>query len=406
MVATAFSVVAAIFNPVLSSGPEGMRFNPAQLGFFERPGFACKLFDIGVGLDNNSFSFSQYNRYTGADLDEPAKTDILSSIPNSGVNVRASGYGRAAEFGYGTIAVTLQTTCQAEATVPRDVLDLVLSGNELDRPYSAEGAMAAAEVVFRSGVGAGTAIGTNGACGFSIHYLRGLYRAELTDCEASFLTTQGKMAAAGHTAYRTATGGNGIAFAAGVAYSWRAWRFSLACLDMSPGIFWTDGVEQGELSFRLDSANAYEIAQGGRFSYEEQLSAGEPFVTMVPIRTNLGVGRRFSDGLNGAVLVQPVWDVDPVSLREFRCGLVGEVWPLRWLPLGCEVAYQKGRGAVLGIDAALIRGRLALTLGMSDVAGLFLGAKGAELHLGIGYATFYQERPKRELPFLMHAFPK
>ncbi|MEO0079257.1 MAG: DUF5723 family protein [candidate division WOR-3 bacterium] len=405
--------ITTLVNPVLSSGPEGMQFNPAQLAYSERPGFCCKILDVGLGFDNNSFTFSQYNRYTGAYLDDQAKADILGSIPRSGVNLRLAGAGRAAEFGYQTFAANIQTTCRAEVDIPRDVFELLLSGNKLDRQYSARGARAEAEVLFRSGVGAGTAVGRDFALGMAVHYLRGLFRAELTECEVQFLTTNEKLFTNGRVGYRMATGGSGISFDAGVAWWsdrpedpndrwWKGWWLSLACLDISPGILWTDGTEQGVLCFRLDSANAYEISRGERFSHREELVAGEPFKTMVPMRVNLGLGSRLKEWLNNALLVQPVLDVSPFALREFRCGVLSELWLREWLPIGCEVAYQKGRGAVIGVDGALIMGKLTFVLGMSDVTGLFLAAKGAELRLSIAYGAF-NERKKKERPFYMHA---
>ena len=111
--------------------------NPAQLADARRPRFVYQLLSVDAGLGNNSFRGTQYNRYTGAFLDEAAKQDILGSIPRSGLRLDGNARVDATALTFGTFGFAVSGRAGASGTVPKDLFDLVLRGNELDRIYSA-----------------------------------------------------------------------------------------------------------------------------------------------------------------------------------------------------------------------------------------------------------------------------
>ena len=385
-------VVTGIFNPVTAVGPDAMLVNPAQLAYPERPGFACRILGLDAGFGNNSFSIAQYNRYTGAFLGDAAKADILGSIPTSGLLLAGRAQAAGAEFGYGNFAASVRTTGSAEATLPRDAFDLALQGNELGRTYSAAGTAARAQVLWRAGVGWATAIGRNFTVGLGAHRLQGLFYADLTDASASFLTTEQAFASSGRVAYRMASGGSGWAFDAGLAYVHDQWRFSLGCLDLGTGVHWTEGVKRGVYTFALDTANLYQIVTQGKFKQQYDQAGGGYFTTEVPVIVNLGAARRIYNWLNGSVLIQQRFRDGDLG-KNWSARAVCEMWPLRWLPVGLELGYRGFAGPMFGLDLGLVTGRFALVIGAKDLAGLFASAKGAELSLGIGFGTFFIERP-------------
>ncbi|MBM3314911.1 hypothetical protein FJY71_03600 [candidate division WOR-3 bacterium] len=385
-------LLVGIFNPLLSVGPDAMRWNPAQLALPERPGFCCRILGLSAGLENNAFTFGQYNHYTGALLDEKAKHDILGSIPDSGLALRGTATASAADFGFGSLAVVCRTFADADANLPRDLFDLALYGNRIGRVYSAASTGGRAQVLFRAGLGFGVGIGQNLTIGAAGHMLRGLFYAELTGVRARFVTTPQALAAEVHGTYRLATGGNGWAVDAGATWRNQGWVASAAVLDVNAGVDWTEGVEEGVYAFQLDSSNAYEMTRGDRFSEDFGRSTDGRFTTYLPVRTTLGIGRRFFDWLNAGMLLDPLWDFEPVRLRRWQTSVVVEAWPLRWLPLGCALSYRSGQGMSVGLDAAAIAGRFVFSAGFEDFAGLLLGAKGAGVRLGVGYGTFNIER--------------
>jgi hypothetical protein len=227
--------------------------------------------------------------------------------------------------------------------------------------------------------------------GLGFHYLRGLFYGELTDCGASFITTPEAFASDGRVAYRTASGGSGWSVDGGVAYVRDNWRLSLACLDVSPGITWTDGVSEGVYAYRLDSSNAYEVSRGGRFKQSFDRGAGATFTTAVPFTVNAGAGWRVFEWLNCGMLVQGKFLSRAVTGNWSVTGY-GEVWPLDWLPVGVEAGVRDGVGTVLGLDAGLIWRGFAFVLGARNESGLLLGARGLEYRAGISCGTFHNER--------------
>jgi hypothetical protein len=77
-----------------------------------------------------------------------------------------------------------------------------------------------------------------------------------------------------------------------------------------------------------------------------------------------------------------------------------EAWPASWLPVGARLGYDTRSGTIAGLDGALLWGRAGVWFGVSDIAGLFLGARGGEWKLGVGYGTIHRE-PQRP-PDVLH----
>lgn len=398
MGALLWTLFGAVFNPLLTTGPDAVAINPAQLGLAPRPGFACRVLDIEAGFENNSFSFSQYNRYTGAYLDERAKQDILSSIPASGLAIAGRGRAAAAEFGYGQFAVSARTAADADVNLPRDLFDLALYGNRLGRVYTADRTGGHAQVLFRAGAAAGLAVGPDLTFGLAVHCLRGLFRAELVEASARFVTTPQALAADGFASYRRATGGSGWAADAGATWKRGGWLLSGAVLDLSPGIEWNEGVEAGAYRFRLDSTNAYQLLREEPFSDGFERGPADLFYSYLPMRIMLGVGRRVTERLNCALLIQPAWQLDPLLLDDWQSRLVIEGWPLAWLPVGVEVSCGRSRGWALGLQAAALMRGFAVELGLTDVGGIFGSARGLGVRLGVGYGTGHGEVTRTEPP--------
>ncbi len=393
-------ILFGLLNPALSTGPDALQFNPAQLAYPERPGFSCRLLDLGLRVGNNSLSFAQYDRYTGAYLDDDAKNDIFSSIPRAGFNLRAQGSAAAVEFGWKNFAASVRTVGSGQLTLPREVFDLALFGNELGRTYQVEDAGAFGHVYLKAGAAVATALGRNVAVGAGAHYLRGLAYAELREAEAYLVTTPDVLASDGILAYRKATGGSGFAVDLGVAYWTDGWRFTLACLDISPGITWTDGVEEGVYAFSLDSGNAYDIRTQGLFVHSYQCQPGPEFVTFLPLRVNFAVGKAFARWFNCGVMFQGRSGVESYPGLGWRTAGIVELQPWPWLPLGLEASYGQPDGPSLGAGAGLILGQVVITTRLNYFSGVFQEAKGVQLGFDISYAQLYH---KSELyPFLLH----
>ena len=136
----------------LARGPEAVFWNPANLAIGGDTGLQWNLVGLGASLvtENNSFSVGDYNdNFTddGHLITDKVKRGLLSDIPGDGlklnVDVEPSGAllvpingGVAFSLpGQMRSAVALGFTAGFEGEIPKDMVDLLLFGNEFNRQY-------------------------------------------------------------------------------------------------------------------------------------------------------------------------------------------------------------------------------------------------------------------------------
>lgn len=387
MTLTIVLVVSGALNPIFSFGAEALAVNPAQLALGGRAQQDCRILGLAGVLHNNSFTFAQYNRYTGAFLDSCAKGDILSSVPLGGFAAEARGVASAAEWAVGQCAVGLRTEAEVNALLPRDFFELALNGNGLGGTYVAEAA-ARTQVISRAGIGVGSGVGRSLTVGVAIYAIRGLYCAELRKMRVEFTTSPQALAGNIFGGYRVARGGQGWAFDIGATWRLADWLVSGAMMDISPGIDWTEGVEEVEYRVRIESTTVYDLIRGDRLSKHSSGATGGRFTTYLPVQTTLGVGRRVTQLINSGLLFSTHCDLDSFSVKRWRLSSVTEFRSVRWFPVACSFSFVSGTGLIVGIDGAFLLGRLSLRVGLDDVGGLVMGAKGAGFRLALGYGIF------------------
>ncbi len=390
MTAAVLWIVGAVFNPAFLTGPDALPVNPALLAAPERPGFACRILDLSAGVENNCLSLGQYNRYSGAYLDSAAKADILRTVPPDGIGFTGYLQGGAAEFGYGNVAASVRTVRRVGLRLPKDLIELALEGNALGRDYVADNARASDEVYWRGGIGVGTGLGRHLMAGVAAHRLQGLYFREVTDAKGTLLTTPAALIGTGRLAFREARGGSGWAADFGLAWKAGDYQFALSVVDFSSGILWTEGVRQGVYAVDFDTCTVYELGSSGRSWYGYSPDGLGYFTTRLPVRVNFAAGHRLSDRMNIGLLAARRLSGTTDSGGWTVLGTY-EVWPVGWLPLAARLGLDSESGTIAGIAGGVLVGRLGLTVGVSDIAGLFLGARGAEWRLGLGYGTFHRE---------------
>uniref|UniRef100_A0A7C4GHK3 DUF5723 domain-containing protein n=1 Tax=candidate division WOR-3 bacterium TaxID=2052148 RepID=A0A7C4GHK3_UNCW3 len=381
-------VLSGTLNPVLMTGPDALTFNPAQLAYPERAGLSCRILDFEAEVVNNSFSLAQYNRYTGAFLDDRAKADLLRAIPASGFCGRGRLEARTAQFGYGCLAMSVRTTAEFGAALPKDLFELTLRGNELGRTYRADPLDVGALMLLRTGIAGATAVGRNLSVGGAVHYLIGLSCFELTEGSAYFLTTPDALISQGRVGYRTAAGGEGLSFDIGVSHWSDRWRTSLAVLDLSPGVLWEDGIEDGLLTFELDTVSAYRLFKGEGACAVIDRGPGSKFLTPLPVRVNAGVARVLRENLTGCLTLRAVMNMHPAALLSVRPALSVEVWPSSWLGTSLRFSFETGNGLGLELGAVAVWRSLVLQVGFEDIGGLIMGARGAGMRISLGYRGF------------------
>lgn len=136
----------------LARGPETVFWNPANLALRGGPRFQWEVLNAGLSLiaENNGFSVKTYNdNFTDADrlITEADKDKILGDIPAAGLRINldldprfALGIpfngGVAFPMAWGlSSAITLGLSTGFEAEIPKDMIELMLKGNDFNKPY-------------------------------------------------------------------------------------------------------------------------------------------------------------------------------------------------------------------------------------------------------------------------------
>ena len=136
----------------LARGPEAVFWNPANLALGGGPKLKWELLGAGLTLitENNSFTLPTYNEHFTDDahrIGTAEKKELLGDIPEDGLRFNADlvpflsavlpvNGGISFPLGNGIqAAVATNVAFGVEGEMPKDMFELMLFGNEFDRPY-------------------------------------------------------------------------------------------------------------------------------------------------------------------------------------------------------------------------------------------------------------------------------
>ena len=98
----------------LAKGVDAVKFNPANLGLSDYRTFGIEIASLGASITNNSFTLSDYNRYTGATLSTSDKQELLGKIPKEGLSVDADVRASALSVALGNMSLSVSGVAAAE----------------------------------------------------------------------------------------------------------------------------------------------------------------------------------------------------------------------------------------------------------------------------------------------------
>ena len=375
-------------NPALVLGSDALGANPARLAARQHPRFTYRILDLETEAANNSLSLDQYNRYSGADLDDAAKRDILRSIPASGFRLGSAARTDLLRFSVGSFGLSVGTQAGAGVALPRDLFDLALWGNELNRQYSASTLGGDAIAYGDATVSFGVPLGKGFAAGIGLKYLRGLFTAQTTKADGYLITTPAVINSELYAGYRIATGGSGFGLDCGLTYERDRWCFGLALLNLNLGINWTDGCETGVFRVNLDSFSVSRMTRDGVAQIDNRLDPASPFRTQLPSTITLGASYQPFRFLTLGATLREGTASTPLSSTTPEATISAEYRGLRWLPLSVDASaggqYGLMFGSSLGLDLKgfLVRVRLANT------GGLIGHARGLRAGLSLTYRSW------------------
>ena len=372
---------------------EAPYWNPANLGLSDGKGFTINLFNVGVGLRNNSFSLSDYNKYTGKFLTDGDKQDILNSIPDEGLALDVLAEASALNFSVGNFAVTYKAYAASKINFDRDPFELFLYGNAVMRDVSIAG-------TYSEGYGIGDAAFSYGrpliawetgemAVGGSLHYLRGLAYQKILDSEGGIATTDTGFVGSGSMTMRTALGGSGFAFDMGLSVRFEeSWYFSAVWQNTYSKLVWNKDPEISYFSFdmqplTIEAASDSTLSDSLKTSSDTTYAA-DNFSSDLPPMIKLGLAKHYnkltwSFDWSQALATRPGQGVNP----RVAAGL--EYRPHKYFPLRVGMAFGGNQGSIYSFGFGLHFGPFNFDLGMANSGSpMPSSSKGTQLALGMG----------------------
>jgi hypothetical protein len=368
---------------VLARSTDAPLWNPANLALPREKNWSFTIFNIEATLSNSSFPKRYYDLYNGAFLDEDAKNDILGRITKSGLGVIANARVQLLSIAFSNYAITITGTGACRASAPRDLVDLILFGNQLDRTYKATGTDAHALSTASFGFSAAKAVSfpwlklKASSIGATIKYHYGIGCAELLDAELSATTTATEIAANGLADFRFGTpGGQGFSIDIGAAADINdRWSVGLSWSDLISTIHFSGDSYRGMYRFTVDSLSAFSFEDtdiDSIFNTEEKEEEHISFSTVIPSELKLGGGYFAQKVTVTAVYVQGFRKTGfSSSTPGFAVGVEYKPWKLLNLRTGMGIGGVHGFRLAWGFS--FNPGPITMDFAFQNVGGLTSG---------------------------------
>lgn len=120
----------------LARGVHAPTWNPANLGLPDNPKFSMSFIDLGLSVNNNSFTLGDYNQYVGQHWSEADEDYILGQVPGSGLRFNVRTNVRVLSFSAGQFAMVIGGQAGSYVQMDRDFISLAFDGNVIGQSYS------------------------------------------------------------------------------------------------------------------------------------------------------------------------------------------------------------------------------------------------------------------------------
>jgi hypothetical protein len=369
----------------VARGVEAPNWNPANLGLSGERVYRLNLVSFGVGFRNNSFSKRHYDLYNGAYLSETDKQDILASIPEDGLQADVDTEVQAIGISFGRFAITAAGFGVTDFTLSKDLVDLALNGNDLDRTYSINATAGEGWGASSVALSLGLPIAMPGfhefAIGVSAKYLRGWVYGNIIEATSDVLTDIDGLHADGQLVLDKSLGGSGFGLDLGAAASLtRTWSLGVSVGNVTSNINWNKDNKRHTYTFRADSVSVEKIDSSDIDSVfihsdsEEDIAA---FSTSLPTVLRVGIARNGRMFSIAADMVQGL-KTGPGIATKPRFSVGAELRLIPILPLRAGFATGGDRGfspaAGFALDFGLFSWDFAVASreGISDSKGIQL----------------------------------
>ncbi len=372
----------------LASGVDAARYNPANLGLTSHRNTAIEFVGVGANISNNSFTLSDYNKYTGAFLTTEDKADILSKIPDDGLRLAADVEATAMAISAGSFAFTVLGVGVADVNLNRDIFELVLNGNTYADTISVDGSYSDALSYASAGLSYGMPIYTSGSrqlsVGVTAKYLHGLAIEQVVELEGMVATYATGYAGQGHLIAQTATGGSGYGLDLGAALKLNnSYTAGIKIENFVSKLTWDKETEEHGYIFNFDTMTVDNMEDDYVVS-DDYTRAIESFETSIPSVMTIGIANT-SGSLVWAIDYQQKFRSENGTSTKPRIAAGVEWSPLGILPLRAGYATGGDRNAAFSFGSGLHL--LAFYLDAAAVTGTSgsgYSAKGMHLAVSTG----------------------
>jgi len=382
-------VLALAGSPVADPvGLESVAINPAGL---HRLGSRLQLDLLGVStqVHNNSFTVGDYNRYSGAFLDDRDKEYLLDKVPAGGLTLDASAGAQALSFLVAPVAVTFTSSATADGDISRDALELLLYGNAAVDSVSLTGTEAESYVTAAVGVSYAQPVarimGGTLTAGATLRYVKGLWIEEVSESEGQLITSAYGINGDAYLAARTATGGGGVSADIGFMLDLEGgWTLGASVTDLLGTVSWSGNPEGHLITFAVDSLSVMNAATDTFMTSSDSTYAIESFSTRLPTVLRMGASRK-----TGSMTWMGQWEqgLNQVAGGNTSPRLSGGVewWATKILPLRAGLTAGGGGGIGASGGSGVHAGMFYIDVGFGLASGPVWGqAKGFELALNTG----------------------
>jgi hypothetical protein len=328
-----------------------------------------EFFSLGLVFGNNGFSLGDYGMYNGSFLTQGQKRDIVSSVPDGGLGIFSAAEARGGGVSIGNVAISMTFRAGENVNFPKDVLDLVLFGNETGRTYhlddTAGEALASAEMgaFYSRRV---PALGDHTSIGGGVRVIKGFAYGGITSAHGSLHSGETGISGDGRIELRTARGGTGYALDLGFHHRTHTdITIYTYVRDAFSTIRWTKGCREDVNTFLFDN-----VVLGGDDPDSLITSANEShdiaaFTTRQVPQLHLAVAKPWSGTDFGFVYRQGLGNGAFTSSKpEFT------LWAARsvrsWLEIDGSIGWDGRTGMKEGLLARLgKRTRFVIGIGVS-----------------------------------------
>jgi hypothetical protein len=388
------------------TSPKYFISNPASINLSNQPKISIRYLTINTSIANNSLNFSSYNNNFNIDPDWDSiqKIQILNSIPDLGFTLSTDAFAAPVEFYSRLFNVSIYGRSNGSGNLPKDLFDIALFGNDLNRQYNLVGTQVNTINY------AGCAIGSSYPVikptedydvsdiwsikqlnvGARFHYQKGIFVTQ-TDSSFGFVfTTPNAFLAQAKLFQSTASGANCFAFDVGTTVELQQpLSVGLALLNINTGFNWTKNPKQ--MSYEID-VDSFSVQRYQNFNNIDSFITKtdttipiSPFKTSIPVQLLLQTRYEPMKMLAISAYYHQYFK-ESQFIPDFNSRLDFDIYfsPVRFFSTGISLVTDFKNDFIIGHDFRFIIKGFTFNVFVNQRNGYLGSAKG--LDLGLSFA--------------------